>query len=164
MNSTDYTIFEFVVVILAAVALYWIYLDNAEITKQASSQKYNKKKSSGSSGVVSAPQNNQIIKERKNTGIAAVLSFFYPGLGQIYNGQILKGFLFLAIQTILVFIAIFIVFFGGLAVLFGIATGMQGGYLAGYGLFVTIGVVSNIILRIYVVYDAYNTAKRTWEE
>ncbi len=60
MNSTDYTIFEFVVIILAAVALYWLYLDNAEITKQASSQTYNKKKSSGSNDVVSAPQNNQI--------------------------------------------------------------------------------------------------------
>jgi TM2 domain-containing membrane protein YozV len=145
MNSTDYTIFEFVVVILAVVALYWLYLDNAEITKQASAQTYNKKKSSGSNGVVSAPQNNQVLKERKSTGIAAVLSFFYPGLGQIYNGQILKGFLFLAIQTILIFIAIFIIFFGGFAVLFGIATGIQGGILAGYGLFVTIGVVPSLV-------------------
>jgi len=27
----------------------------------------------------------------KNPGVAAVLSFFFSGLGQIYNGQILKG-------------------------------------------------------------------------
>jgi len=27
----------------------------------------------------------------KNSGVAAVLSFFIYGLGQIYNGQILKG-------------------------------------------------------------------------
>ena len=27
----------------------------------------------------------------KNAGIAAVLSFFISGLGQIYNGQIIKG-------------------------------------------------------------------------
>ncbi len=32
----------------------------------------------------------------KNPGIAAVLCFFYTGLGQIYNGQIAKGvFLFI---------------------------------------------------------------------
>ena len=29
----------------------------------------------------------------QNPGIAAVLSFFITGLGQIYNGQILKGIL-----------------------------------------------------------------------
>lgn len=27
----------------------------------------------------------------KNPGLAAVLSFFFMGLGQIYNGQIAKG-------------------------------------------------------------------------
>ena len=30
----------------------------------------------------------------KNSGLAAVLSFFVPGLGQIYNGQIGTGLLF----------------------------------------------------------------------
>jgi TM2 domain-containing membrane protein YozV len=31
----------------------------------------------------------------KNPSIAVVLSFFWPGLGQIYNGQIGKGICFL---------------------------------------------------------------------
>ena len=31
----------------------------------------------------------------KNPSIAVVLSFFWPGLGQIYNGQIGKGVLFM---------------------------------------------------------------------
>lgn len=31
----------------------------------------------------------------KSPGLAAVLSFFFCGLGQIYNGQILKGRIFL---------------------------------------------------------------------
>ena len=31
----------------------------------------------------------------KNPGLAAVLSFFYMGLGQIYNGQIAKGIAFI---------------------------------------------------------------------
>lgn len=36
----------------------------------------------------------------KNPGIAAVLSFFWSGLGQIYNGQIFKGLLFIVVQAI----------------------------------------------------------------
>jgi len=37
---------------------------------------------------------------KKNPGLAAVLSFFFTGLGQIYNGQIGKGVLFIIIQCI----------------------------------------------------------------
>jgi len=40
----------------------------------------------------------------KNAGLAAVLSFFFAGLGQIYNGQIGKGILFIIIQAINVFL------------------------------------------------------------
>lgn len=36
----------------------------------------------------------------KNAGIAAVLSFFITGLGQIYNGQIFKGILLILIQVV----------------------------------------------------------------
>lgn len=36
----------------------------------------------------------------RDPGIAAVLSFFVTGLGQIYNGQILKGLLCMVIQCI----------------------------------------------------------------
>jgi TM2 domain-containing membrane protein YozV len=45
----------------------------------------------------------------KNSGLAAVLSFFIPGLGQIYNGQIGKGLIFIFIQLvnlILIFITL----------------------------------------------------------
>lgn len=28
---------------------------------------------------------------KKNPGVATILSFFWPGLGQVYNGQIAKG-------------------------------------------------------------------------
>jgi len=35
----------------------------------------------------------------KNPGLAAVLSFFYMGLGQIYNGQIAKGLVFIVAYT-----------------------------------------------------------------
>ena len=36
----------------------------------------------------------------KNSGIAAVLSFFISGLGQIYNGQIIKGLVVVVVQSI----------------------------------------------------------------
>jgi TM2 domain-containing membrane protein YozV len=32
-----------------------------------------------------------VVQNQKNPGLAAVLSFVIPGLGQIYNGQFLKG-------------------------------------------------------------------------
>jgi TM2 domain-containing membrane protein YozV len=34
-------------------------------------------------------------------GLAAVLSFVYTGVGQIYNGQILKGVILVCIQSVL---------------------------------------------------------------
>ncbi len=36
----------------------------------------------------------------KSAGLAAVLSFFISGLGQIYNGQILKGLIIIVVQLI----------------------------------------------------------------
>ena len=37
---------------------------------------------------------------RKDPGLAAVLSFFHAGLGQIYNGEIFKGLLYIVIQFV----------------------------------------------------------------
>src|SRR3981081_4300237 len=34
----------------------------------------------------------------RNPGIAAVLSFFIPGIGQIYNGKILRGIFWLIVS------------------------------------------------------------------
>lgn len=36
----------------------------------------------------------------KSPGVAAVLGFLIPGVGQIYNGQFLKGLVFLGIDAI----------------------------------------------------------------
>ena len=36
----------------------------------------------------------------KNPGLAAVLSFFFMGLGQIYNGEINKGLIFVVLYAI----------------------------------------------------------------
>ncbi len=42
----------------------------------------------------------QGTKPRKNPGLAAVLSFFWTGLGQIYNGQIGKGIALIVLQFV----------------------------------------------------------------
>lgn len=67
----------------------------------------------------------------KNPGLAAVLSFFITGLGQIYNGQIAKGI--------------------GLMVAGVISAGLC---------VVVIGFILLPIVWIYGIYDAYKTAER----
>ena len=96
-------------------------------------------------------------KEKSNPGVAAVLSFFFSGLGQIYNGQIKKGLfiMFLATLNILIFI---------------IGAVLIGCWLLGkifspaqiiYGLlFFSIGLILICILGIWNIFDAYNVAKK----
>ena len=68
---------------------------------------------------------------KKNPGLAAVLSFFITGLGQIYNGQIGKGVLFIVIQIINILL-----------------------------MFVIIGFITYPILWIWGMVDAYKTAEK----
>jgi TM2 domain-containing membrane protein YozV len=66
----------------------------------------------------------------KSPGVAAVLSFFFTGLGQIYNGQVGKAILFIILGTISI----------GL-------------------MFIGIGFILYPIIWIIGIVDAYNTAK-----
>jgi TM2 domain-containing membrane protein YozV len=67
----------------------------------------------------------------KNPGLAAVLSFFYMGLGQIYNGQIAKGIVFIVVYSISWLLV-----------------------------FVVIGLITTPILFIYGMYDAYRSSEK----
>ena len=67
----------------------------------------------------------------KNPGLAAVLSFFYMGLGQIYNGQIAKGILFIVVYSISILLML-----------------------------ILIGFITTPILFIYGMYDAYKSAEK----
>ena len=40
------------------------------------------------------------MENYRNPGVAAVLSFFFTGLGQIYNGEIKKGIFLMSISTV----------------------------------------------------------------
>ena len=67
----------------------------------------------------------------RNPGIAAVLSFFWCGLGQIYNGQIGKGI----VMLVAYFISVSLIW-------------------------LLIGLITTPILWIWGMVDAYNTANR----
>ena len=67
----------------------------------------------------------------KNPGIAAVLSFFWTGVGQIYNGQIMKGLLLIVVQIINSFLML-----------------------------ILIGFITFPLVWIWGIYDAYKVADR----
>lgn len=52
-----------------------------------------------------------VIHPPKSPGVAAVLSFLWPGLGQIYNGQILKAIVFIVLQIVNVLLTIVLIGF-----------------------------------------------------
>jgi TM2 domain-containing membrane protein YozV len=73
----------------------------------------------------------QTFADQKNPGIAAVLSFLFTGLGQIYNGQLAKGFAFIVLGVIFLVTIILL-----------------------------IGFILYPVFWIYNIYDAYSTAKK----
>src|ERR1700748_729587 len=46
------------------------------------------------------PAQQGIVVSEKSPGLAAVLSFFWSGLGQIYNGEISKGILLIVLAAV----------------------------------------------------------------
>lgn len=72
-----------------------------------------------------------MVKEIKSPGIAAVLSFFVTGLGQIYNGEITKGLILMAFQMINFFL-----------------------------MFAVIGLFTYPLVWVLGIYDAYQVAQR----
>lgn len=72
-----------------------------------------------------------MVKTPKNPGVAAVLSFFWSGLGQIYNGEIGKGVLLLVVYIV-----------------------------SWWLMLIVIGFITTPVLWIYGMVDAYKTAER----
>ena len=92
---------------------------------------------------------------KPHPGLAAVFSFLFNGLGQIYNGQIPKGLIIISVSAVNLFIFVI-----GSAI---IGAWLLGKFLSpkllmlGCGLFV-IGLVSICLLGIYSIFDAYRVA------
>jgi TM2 domain-containing membrane protein YozV len=87
-----------------------------------------------------------LLINQKSSGLAIVLSFFWPGLGQLYTGQILKGILMLIAYLPLAWI-------GTIALIAGLVTG---GAAALFGFLALVGVFA---LWIYGMVDAYKCAE-----
>lgn len=68
---------------------------------------------------------------QKNPGLAAILGFFFPGIGQFYNGQFGKGVIFLLIEGVNLLLA-----------------------------FVGIGLITAFITAIVSAYDCYKSAEK----
>lgn len=84
--------------------------------------------------------------KKKSVKIAVVASFFIPGLGQIYNGEIIKGLIFVLIGIVLALISFALMIPALMApVILG---------------FVLLFGVSDIVFWEYNIYDAYRTSKR----
>ena len=81
-------------------------------------------------GVRQEPASNN-IGGGGDPGIAALLSFFIVGAGQLYNGEVAKGII--------------------LFILAGIS---------GILMLVLIGFITTPIIWLYGIYDAYNTAQK----
>lgn len=90
-----------------------------------------------------------------NPGLAAVLSFIFNGLGQLYNGQITKGLLIIFLSAI----AMLSLIIGSVLIGFwflGKVVFAQGLIL---GLFLFfIGLIFICVLGIYSIFDAYRVA------
>lgn len=84
---------------------------------------------------------------RKSPLFALFLSFLIPGLGQIYNGQIIKGILFI-IAYIVVWGSILGVYFAGAAVTMG------AGLICCLPVFII-----PLIIWVYTMMDALKTAR-----
>jgi len=93
--------------------------------------------------------------------IAALLSFFLNGLGQIYNGEIKKGLtlFFLSAVSFLIFIIGAILLF-----LFIKQNLIPLSFLIWGIILFSLGVVGIIIIGIYSITDAYNTGKKLREK
>jgi signal peptidase I len=88
--------------------------------------------------------NSEITKEEnkpRNPILAFFFAFFFLGFGQVYNGQIKKGIIFLLIELTLPFI-------------YGFTR--LGAFFIGFISILIIG----FIFRIYVIYDATKTATK----
>lgn len=72
-----------------------------------------------------------LVRTEKSPGLAAVLSFFWTGLGQIYNGQVGKGIGFMVAYII-----------------------------SWWMMFVVIGFITTPLLWIWGMVDAYQTAEK----
>jgi TM2 domain-containing membrane protein YozV len=92
---------------------------------------------------------------RKEPILSLILSFFIPGLGQIYNGQLKKGII-LVVGYFALMVAAVIIYFGGSTLLTAITFG------AGSISFCCCAplLLIPLVIWLYGMYDAYKVANQ----
>jgi TM2 domain-containing membrane protein YozV len=100
-----------------------------------------------------------VVQNQKSSGLAAVLSFFWCGLGQIYNGQIPKGLAMMVCYPAILWFGITMTFFGALAA--GAATtSSDQSASGGVVLLGLILLAAGSVLWLFGMINAYRTAER----
>ena len=99
---------------------------------------------------------HDVAAPQKNPGLAAVLSFFWPGLGQIYNGTIGKGLMMMAAYALCGLVP-------ALAAMAMVRDGRQPGFASIVPLAV-VAAVAAVWLWFGGIVGAYRTAQRINEE
>lgn len=98
-----------------------------------------------------------IVASQKSAGLAAVLSALLPGLGQIYNGSILKGAVLMIVSVPGGWFGLSLMFWGSLVAVNGKPDDPRGAIVALLGL---AALVAAPIIWIYSIVNAYRTAER----
>lgn len=95
--------------------------------------------------------------KQPHPGTAAVLSFVFNGLGQIYNGQIKKGLFTIFLSSL----SLLILIIGAMLIVFWILGSFTLTVQAVWGfLLFCLGLILICILGIWSIIDAYNVAKK----
>ncbi|MGD9014881.1 MAG: hypothetical protein PVI33_02505 [Candidatus Omnitrophota bacterium] len=95
-------------------------------------------------------------KQTTHPGTAAVLSFVFNGLGQIYNGQIRKGLIIIFLSTL----SLFIFMIGAILIGFWLlGKAVSFAWIVSGFLIFCLGLVLICILGIWSIFDAYNVAR-----
>ena len=98
--------------------------------------------------------NNQ--KYQFHPGVAAVLSFLFTGLGQLYNGQIKKGLILISISCL----GMMLVILGGIiAGLWFLQKFFDLNFLIWGFIFILSGIVTVAISGAYSIIDAFRKAQ-----
>jgi len=101
---------------------------------------------------------NNMDEDRAHAGRAAVLSFIFSGLGQLYNGQIKKGLLIILVSCLSMLIFIIGAIIIGFWILGKAVSTTQ--IISGIILLCS-GLIFICILGIWNIFDAYNTAQKS---
>ncbi len=96
-------------------------------------------------------------KPQNHPGVAAVLSFIFNGLGQLYNGEIKKGLVIMTVTSaclIVIIVGAILIFHWLLTKILPIQELIWGGVIF------ILGIIGACAIGAYSINDAYHTAAK----